>query len=68
MTLIVATDEPDSGFFASQIISELMREHPSRGIVLAVDESAGQAVKWIVRLLGAVLSLIVVTERGSCRS
>jgi glucose-6-phosphate dehydrogenase assembly protein OpcA len=40
MTLIVATDEPDCGYFASQIISELMREHPSRGIVLAIDKSA----------------------------
>jgi glucose-6-phosphate dehydrogenase assembly protein OpcA len=40
MTLIVATDEPDSGFSASQTIAELMREHPSRGIVLAVSEAA----------------------------
>jgi glucose-6-phosphate dehydrogenase assembly protein OpcA len=40
MTLIVATDEPDSGFSASQTIAELMREHPSRGIVLAVSEGA----------------------------
>lgn len=40
MTLIVATDEADCGFSASQIISELMREHPSRGIVLAIDKSA----------------------------
>jgi len=40
MTLIVATDETDCGFAASQMISELMREHPSRGIVLAVDKSA----------------------------
>src|SRR3954470_23175749 len=40
MTLIVATDEPDCGFSASQIIADLMREHPSRGIVLAIDESA----------------------------
>jgi glucose-6-phosphate dehydrogenase assembly protein OpcA len=38
MTLIVATDEPDEGFFASQTISELVREHPSRGIVLAVSD------------------------------
>jgi glucose-6-phosphate dehydrogenase assembly protein OpcA len=42
MTLIVATDEPDCGYSASQIISELMREHPSRGIVLAIDKSAEQ--------------------------
>jgi glucose-6-phosphate dehydrogenase assembly protein OpcA len=40
MTLIVATDEPDGGFEASQTISELMREHPSRGIVLAVSDKA----------------------------
>ncbi len=40
MTLIVATDEADEGYLASQTISELMREHPSRGIVLAVSESA----------------------------
>ncbi len=39
MTLIVATDEKDEGFFASQTISDLMREHPSRGIVLAVSDS-----------------------------
>jgi glucose-6-phosphate dehydrogenase assembly protein OpcA len=42
MTLIVATDEPDEGFFASQIISELMREHPSRGIVLAVTAQGAE--------------------------
>ena len=40
MTLIVATDESDTGFFASQTISELMREHPSRGVVLAVSKEA----------------------------
>src|ERR1700761_6103408 len=40
MTLIIATDDPDGGFAASQTISELMREHPSRGIVLAVSEQA----------------------------
>ncbi len=40
MTLIVATDEEDGGFCASQTISELMHEHPSRGIVLAVSEKA----------------------------
>ena len=33
MTLIVATDEADAGFSASQTISELMHEHPARGIV-----------------------------------
>jgi glucose-6-phosphate dehydrogenase assembly protein OpcA len=40
MTLIVATDESDGGFSASQTIAELMREHPSRGIVLAVSDAA----------------------------
>src|ERR1700761_1509144 len=40
MTLIIATDDPDGGFSASQTIAELMREHPSRGIVLAVPEQA----------------------------
>ena len=40
MTLIVATDEPDAGFAASQTISELMHEHPARGIVLAVSQDA----------------------------
>jgi glucose-6-phosphate dehydrogenase assembly protein OpcA len=42
MTLIVATDEADEGFFASQIISELMREHPSRGIVLALTQQGAE--------------------------
>lgn len=45
MTLIIATDEPDGGFAASQIISELMREHPSRGIVLAVSEQAERGLE-----------------------
>lgn len=40
MTLIVATNEPDGGFSSSQIISELMHEHPSRGIVLTVSDRA----------------------------
>ncbi len=40
MTLIVATDEPAGGSSESQIISELMREHPSRGIVLRVSSAA----------------------------
>ena len=40
MTLIVATDERDAGFAASQTISELMHEHPARGIVLAVSPDA----------------------------
>lgn len=45
MTLIVATDEADGGFAASQTISELMREHPSRGIVLAVSDIAERGVE-----------------------
>ncbi len=45
MTLIVATDEADGGFSASQTISELMREHPSRGIVLAVSDQADKALE-----------------------
>jgi glucose-6-phosphate dehydrogenase assembly protein OpcA len=45
MTLIVATDEQDGGFSASQIISELMHEHPSRGIVLAVSEKAEKGLE-----------------------
>jgi glucose-6-phosphate dehydrogenase assembly protein OpcA len=40
MTLIIATDEPDGGFAASQMISELMHEHPGRGIVIAVSDKA----------------------------
>lgn len=45
MTLVVATDEEDGGYASSQIISELMREHPSRGIVLAVSKQAEHAVE-----------------------
>jgi|GEM_PF-320138 len=45
MTLIVATDEADGGFSASQTISELMREHPSRGIVLAVSDRSERGVE-----------------------
>ena len=45
MTLIAATDDPDGGFAASQMISELMREHPSRGIVLAVSEKAERGLE-----------------------
>jgi glucose-6-phosphate dehydrogenase assembly protein OpcA len=45
MTLVVATDEEDGGYSASQIISELMREHPSRGIVLAVSRQAEHNVE-----------------------
>ena len=45
LTLIVATDEDDMGFFASQTISELMHEHPSRGIVLAISPKAEHAIE-----------------------
>lgn len=45
MTLIVATDEADAGFEASQTISELMHEHPARGIVLAVSPKAERDVE-----------------------
>src|SRR5438552_3537929 len=45
MTLIVATDEQDGGFSASQTISELMHEHPSRGIVLVVSDKAEKALE-----------------------
>lgn len=45
MTLIVATDEEDGGFSASQTISELMHEHPSRGIVVAVSSSAERDIE-----------------------
>jgi glucose-6-phosphate dehydrogenase assembly protein OpcA len=45
MTLVIATDEPDGGFSASQSISELMREHPSRGIVIAVSDQAEKALE-----------------------
>jgi glucose-6-phosphate dehydrogenase assembly protein OpcA len=45
MTLIVASDEADGGFAASQIISELMHEHPSRGIVLAVSDKAEHGIE-----------------------
>ncbi|MBV8830434.1 MAG: glucose-6-phosphate dehydrogenase assembly protein OpcA [Acidobacteriaceae bacterium] len=40
MTLIVAADESGGGFSESQTISDLMREHPSRGIVLMVSPEA----------------------------
>lgn len=45
MTLIAATDAPDGGFSASQMISELMREHPSRGIVLAVSDQTERGLE-----------------------
>ena len=38
MTLIVVTNGDADGFEASQALSELMHEHPSRGILLSVDE------------------------------
>src|SRR5579875_2194434 len=40
MTLIVATDDSTGAFSISQTIAELMREHPSRGIVLTICDSA----------------------------
>lgn len=45
MTLIVATDEPDKGYAASQTISELMKEHPSRGIVISVSDEAERTLE-----------------------
>jgi glucose-6-phosphate dehydrogenase assembly protein OpcA len=45
MTLIVATDEADGGFSASQTISELMHEHPSRGVVLAVADDLEHGIE-----------------------
>ncbi len=39
MTLIIATDEADGGYAASQTISELVKNHPSRGIVLVISEA-----------------------------
>lgn len=45
MTLVVATDEEDGGFSASQTISELMHEHPSRGIVIAISETAEKDIE-----------------------
>jgi glucose-6-phosphate dehydrogenase assembly protein OpcA len=45
MTLVVASDEADGGYSASQIIPGLMREHPSRGIVLAVSAEAEHALE-----------------------
>src|ERR1700736_1472655 len=40
MTLIIATDEADDSFSALQMITELMHEHPGRGIVISVSEKA----------------------------
>lgn len=49
MTLIVACDDSDGGASASQTIAELMHEHPSRGIVLAI--SPGEPVAPEARVL-----------------
>lgn len=45
MTLIVATDESDDGYVASQTISELMKDNPSRGIVLKVSADSEHDVE-----------------------
>ena len=45
MTLLVATDEADGGFAASQAISDLMHEHPSRGIVITVSEASEHGIE-----------------------
>ncbi len=45
MTLIIATDDADGGFAASQTVSQLVREHPSRGIVLAVSDQAERGLE-----------------------
>ncbi len=45
MTMVVATDEDDGGFAASQLIPQLMHEHPCRGIVLAVSKTAEHDVE-----------------------
>lgn len=45
MTLIVATDDSDTGFAASQTITDLMREHAGRGIVVTVSPSAERSLE-----------------------
>jgi glucose-6-phosphate dehydrogenase assembly protein OpcA len=45
MTLIVATDDSDSGFAASQTITDLMREHAGRGIVVTVSPAAEHSLE-----------------------
>ncbi|HMF78105.1 MAG TPA: glucose-6-phosphate dehydrogenase assembly protein OpcA [Bryobacteraceae bacterium] len=45
MTLIVATDDSDTGFAASQTIADLMREHAGRGIVVTVSPSAARSLE-----------------------
>lgn len=44
MTLIVATDEQD-GYGCAQTISELMRGHPSRGIVISISREAEHSLE-----------------------
>jgi glucose-6-phosphate dehydrogenase assembly protein OpcA len=45
MTLIVATDDSDTGFAASQTITDLMREHAGRGIVVTVSPTAERSLE-----------------------
>lgn len=45
MTLIIATDEADGGFAASQTITDLMHEHPGRGIVITVSDKAEHEIE-----------------------
>lgn len=45
MTLIVATDDSDSGFAASRTITDLMREHAGRGIVVTVSPTAERSLE-----------------------
>lgn len=45
MTLIVATDERGGDYYVSQTISELMQQHPSRGIVLSVSATAERSLE-----------------------
>ena len=45
MTLIVATDDSDTGFAASQTITDLMREHAGRGIVVTVSPTAEHSLE-----------------------
>jgi glucose-6-phosphate dehydrogenase assembly protein OpcA len=45
MTLIVATDDSDTGFAASQTITDLMREHAGRGIVVTVSPAAERSLE-----------------------
>ena len=44
MTLVVATDEQD-GYTCSQTIAELMRSHPSRGIVITISPEAEHSLE-----------------------